>query len=343
MKKIDGEGLIFIPYSGMLDEMQANSDRGDKMTDETGVIEMTEEKTPRKRQAKPTSGPKNKPKKPVEEPEIKLESKPEPEPEPEVKKEKPPVKPVDILIWIGRRDFATIDDAIYSITEEGHRSKLSKVPRNFEIGKSRIFLAHDEGNRGDAVIFGYYIPDSIVLDVDEDGGMGERKRQVPKFVTHLFSEGNSPGDMWFMLEEATDDNFISFDVASFRDYNLLVDPEARRFRGYKAIDGDEILASTEFKNAPSERLDDGYSVEVGSHPLPHARWTEEEDIAFEKLLEETLTKTQAFQIFARKTERTELGVSYHYYRKLEKAKKAGEASPELKEVIGSAGSLDDDA
>lgn len=71
----------------------------------------------------------------------------------------------DLLMWVGYHSYPTIAEFVQEAQVHGISKRISRIPHDLELGKTRIFLAHDEGVKGDGVIFGYGVVDAVEVIV----------------------------------------------------------------------------------------------------------------------------------------------------------------------------------
>lgn len=71
------------------------------------------------------------------------------------------VEPQDYLMWVGSVYYPTVDSYISEAKRLGPCKRLGRLPLGLVPGKSRVFLAHDDGINGEGFIFGYFIPNAI--------------------------------------------------------------------------------------------------------------------------------------------------------------------------------------
>lgn len=241
----------------------------------------------------------------------------------------------DYLLWVGWGSYSTIKSFAAEANKMGVSRRISKIPRDLVLGKSRIFLAHDEGETGDAVIFGYFIPtgiEMIVFDSSTINGLGLRKDITPVTLEQAGAEDErgcgsrlDVGSVYLVsyVSEDTMRQIANLDIekdAQLRgaiimlrppkDYNYLIDVEGRRFRGIKKVDGQRILSGRP-KKEPSLR----HKIEK-SQKMPRKRgdkWSEEEIELLRKLTSE-MRPRRAFREMMKITGRSLPTMEWHYRR-----------------------------
>lgn len=160
----------------------------------------------------------------------------------------------DYLLWVGYASYPTIRSFIEEAERLGVCRRISRVPKDLELEGSRIFLAHDEGETGDAVIFGYFFAGDIEVITYRDGnnGIPEELREIATGITleqAAAEEERSCGYREDIGAVYLRGSLII--LKPYRDYNSIIDPKAHRFRGIKKVDGGKILKG-KAKKAPSE-------------------------------------------------------------------------------------------
>lgn len=186
--------------------------------------------------------------------------------------------PIDLIMWIGRRDYT-----ITSFVREARRFGCCKripphLPNQLEVGKSRIYLAHDTADedekeeqqeeerkpkewhkwdrqrrpyrRGKPRVFGYYIARRIEAVEDEDFPPRELDEGVRVLSTEAAKERperlcgkQKPGGLYIVSERDMDKFRKERKRKTLRETIELIKPvqtRLRRFRGFKYVLGDMI-------------------------------------------------------------------------------------------------------
>lgn len=78
-------------------------------------------------------------------------------------------KALDLVMWVGTKFYPTIDSYIKEAFNLGCAKRVSMMPAEVVPGKSRCFLAHDEGKKGQGVIFGFFVISGIEIIIDDEG------------------------------------------------------------------------------------------------------------------------------------------------------------------------------
>lgn len=222
--------------------------------------------------------------------------------------------PVDLLMWVGTSNYRSISDFVREARELGVCKRISKVPNDLVFGKSRLFLAHDEGCTGDAVIFGYATIERVECLV------AHGKELDPELV----AKGVVAVDMDTLSDEAergcgnrTKEGalYVRGSVHVFQkpvDYNAVIEIGGTRFRGMKKVDG-AVIASKDAprKECPLDRVPTYTGLPKAERK---AKWTDEEvNAAVALVVDKGMTTTQAIKVMARETGRGEQSVNYKFY------------------------------
>jgi len=74
----------------------------------------------------------------------------------------------DLLMWVGKGFYPTIDSYIVEGMNLGCAKRIANLPDDVVPGKSRCFLAHDEGKKGQGVIFGFFVISGVEVILDDE-------------------------------------------------------------------------------------------------------------------------------------------------------------------------------
>lgn len=166
------------------------------------------------------------------------------------------VAPVqDYLLWVGYGSYPTIKDFLREVDTQGVCRRVSKIPNSLKLNESKIFLAHDEGETGDAVIFAYFVPTAVeVVVYRNSNGIPDDLKAIATPVTIENAAKEQERGCGFR-EDIGAIYLCEVGLAvlePYRDYNAIIHPKAKRFRGMKKVNADKIL-NGRTKTTPSER------------------------------------------------------------------------------------------
>jgi len=74
----------------------------------------------------------------------------------------------DIIMWVGSAFYPTIDSYVMEAFNLGCAKRIPQLPAEVVPGKSRCFLAHDEGKKGHGRIFGFFVISGVEVILDDE-------------------------------------------------------------------------------------------------------------------------------------------------------------------------------
>jgi len=74
----------------------------------------------------------------------------------------------DIVMFVGTKFYPTADSFIKEAFNLGCAKRVSMLPGEIMPGKSRCFLAHDEGKKGQGRIFGFFVISGVDIILDDE-------------------------------------------------------------------------------------------------------------------------------------------------------------------------------
>ncbi len=77
-------------------------------------------------------------------------------------------QPPDIIMFVGTQFYPTADDFIKEALNLGCAKRVPMLPSEIVPGKSRCFLAHDEGKKGQGRIFGFFVVSGVEVILDDE-------------------------------------------------------------------------------------------------------------------------------------------------------------------------------
>lgn len=89
-------------------------------------------------------------------------------------------KAPDLIMFVGHSFYPTADDYIKEALNLGCAKRIPMLPKDIVPGKSRCFLAHDNGKKGEGFIFGFFVISGIevILDGEEAEKYRDRFRDL---------------------------------------------------------------------------------------------------------------------------------------------------------------------
>lgn len=76
-------------------------------------------------------------------------------------------KAPDLVMWVGTKFYPTIDSYVVEAMNLGCSKRVPQLPEDAVPGKTRVFLAHDEGKTGQGVIFGFFVLTGVEVILDD--------------------------------------------------------------------------------------------------------------------------------------------------------------------------------
>jgi hypothetical protein len=192
--------------------------------------------------------------------------------------------PQDYLLWVGTGSYPSIGSFVEESKVMGVSRRISKVPTDLVLGESKVFLAHDEGETGDAVVFGYFVPTIIeVIVMDNDSSIPDRAGDKATPVTIEQASKEDERGCGFR-EDSGAIYLISTDMVRIpnKDYNVIIDKDGQRFRGIKKVEGNKILYDKRSKADPSSLHKP--KIKMKKRPEAGDAWSNEERSILEGLL-----------------------------------------------------------
>jgi len=184
-------------------------------------------------------------------------------------------------MWVGAKFYPTIETFLAEARALGVCKRISRPPR----GLRRVFLAHDEGVSGEGVIFAYAEICAIEI-VCADG-----VRPPDGYTRVTFDQaGREPPRRCGRREDAGATYVVARTsglhvIEPHVRYDAIVPHDGRRtrqrFRAWRRVDGDAILACEEHAPRPSQQLPDGVVERRWG-----VRWTDEERASLLAAVEE---------------------------------------------------------
>lgn len=172
----------------------------------------------------------------------------------------------DLLMWIGAKYYPTYREYISEARTLGCCKRIGRVAYIVEAGKTRVFLAHDDGLVGDGFIFGYFTIARIEMIVKHSDDIPEhlQDRVIPVETQDASREverdcgWRAEGGIYFVSETGSTTlkqiaEALNVDYQDIRggfveidppiDYAKTIDAKCRHFRGALRVNGNALLAS----------------------------------------------------------------------------------------------------
>lgn len=90
----------------------------------------------------------------------------------------------DLIMWVGKKFYPRMDDYIREAMNLGCAKRIGPLPDDVVPGKSRVFLAHDEGVKGQGVIFGFFVLSGVEIILDDEAKIEEYKKRHAQLNIH---------------------------------------------------------------------------------------------------------------------------------------------------------------
>jgi hypothetical protein len=96
-------------------------------------------------------------------------------------------KAPDLVMWVGSGFYPTIDSYVVEAMNLGCSKRVPSLPEEAVPGKTRVFLAHDEGKKGEGVIFGFFVLTGIEVILDDPDKIAEYHRNYENLNVQVVS------------------------------------------------------------------------------------------------------------------------------------------------------------
>ncbi len=83
----------------------------------------------------------------------------------------------DVVLWVGSQCYPTIDSFITEALTLGCSKRVPTLPADIEPGQSRVFLAHDEGEKGAGRIFGFFVIQGVEVILDDPAKIAKYREE----------------------------------------------------------------------------------------------------------------------------------------------------------------------
>ncbi len=86
-------------------------------------------------------------------------------------------KAPDLVLWCGSGFYPTIDSYVVEALNLGCSKRVPNLPSDVIPGRSRVFLAHDEGKKGQGRIFGFFVLSGVEVILDDPEKIAKYQEQ----------------------------------------------------------------------------------------------------------------------------------------------------------------------
>jgi hypothetical protein len=93
----------------------------------------------------------------------------------------------DIVLWVGHSFYPTADDYIKEAMNLGCSKRVPNLPEDVVPGKSRVFLAHDDGQKGHGKIFGFFTLSGVEVILDDAARIQQYEEQYKSLNLQIIS------------------------------------------------------------------------------------------------------------------------------------------------------------
>lgn len=100
----------------------------------------------------------------------------------------------DLVMFVGSKYYRTADDFIVEGMNLGCAKRIANLPADLVPGKSRCFLAHDEGKKGQGFIFGFFIVEGVEIILDEEEKIERYAREYQRLNIRPISSAQAGGE-----------------------------------------------------------------------------------------------------------------------------------------------------
>jgi len=90
-------------------------------------------------------------------------------------------------MWVGHGFYPTADDYIKEAIAIGCCKRVPMLPEDVVPGKTRVFLAHDDGKKGQGFIFGFFVLQGVEIIIDDPDKIAEYQRRFQDLNVKIVS------------------------------------------------------------------------------------------------------------------------------------------------------------
>ena len=232
----------------------------------------------------------------------------------------------DLVMWVGTKHYPTVDDFIAEAQSRGCCKRVGKLPQIIELGRTRVFLAHDEGLIGEGFIFGYFVIARIEIIVEDSEALPEEYVTTDQPLTPItLAEARKEPERGCGWRDDLGALYLVGDPVDFvelkpvRVYKAFIGT-CKRFRGALQITNGASIIQASMKDCtvvPSRSL-------LNVKPDKKPKWNKQANKKLLKVVQSALASGKSLRRacteFALSTGRSRDNVIRHY-NKLRKEKK----------------------
>jgi len=100
----------------------------------------------------------------------------------------------DVVMWVGSKFYPTADSFIKEALTLGCSKRVPMLPEQIVPGKSRCFLAHDEGKKGQGRIFGFFVISGVEVILDDEEKIAKYQEDYEGLNVQVVSSGTAAAE-----------------------------------------------------------------------------------------------------------------------------------------------------
>ena len=97
-------------------------------------------------------------------------------------------------MWVGSKFYPTADSFIKEALTLGCSKRVPMLPEQIVPGKSRCFLAHDEGKKGQGRIFGFFVISGVEVILDDEEKIAKYQEDYEGLNVQVVSSGTAAAE-----------------------------------------------------------------------------------------------------------------------------------------------------
>lgn len=103
-------------------------------------------------------------------------------------------KAPDLVMWVGSQYYPTIDSYVVEAMNLGCSKRVPKLPEDAVPGKTRVFLAHDEGKASEGRIFGFFVLTGVEVIIDDPDKIAKYKAEYENLNIETISTAQAAAE-----------------------------------------------------------------------------------------------------------------------------------------------------